>query len=121
MAAAFFGWWILDHISLRDRVTTLESDQATNARQDAELVNLRRTLQDMIMFVRFEADEVPHHVHAEEPVPAPEPEVADAEPPSEIPDDEQEFRATQSTLESLLRERGLEPTQKVTPGQRPRE
>lgn len=100
-----------DYIAMRERVTLLERDASADERQDAELQDLRATLRDVMLLSRFSV--APTSVKVE-------PDVQPASAPAAFESEYREFRDEQMDLETLLREKGLEPTEKPEPRERVR-
>lgn len=112
------GWFAIGHIELGSRVTALESSRAENARQDEELREIRKTMQDMVVLF-FHEHQAPLHGgpvaetaedHAEAPVPVTEPFNFE-----NAGDADEAFNAVQADLEHALRNNGLEPARKAIP------
>jgi hypothetical protein len=115
------SWFAVGHIDLGSRVKVLESDAQEDARQDEELREIRKTMQDMVVLFFHEHQAMPLHGDpmAEEMV-----EDAASEPVEEPFDFEGEgdadeaFSAVQMDVESALRGNGLEPARKASPPKR---
>lgn len=111
-----FGWFAVGHIELGSRVTVLESSRAEDARQDEELREIRKTMQDMV--VLFFAEHGPIHAMPEDPVAGTDPQEVTAHEELfvfEGADADAEFNAVQMDLESALRREGRAPAKKAAP------
>lgn len=110
-----FGWFAVGHIELGSRVTALESSRAEDARQDEELREIRKTMQDMV--VLFFAEHGPIHGMPEEVTAGVDPQEATAHAEElfvfEGEDADVEFNAVQMDLESALRREGRVPAMKA--------
>jgi len=123
LALAALTGFTADYISTRDTVKMLAADAATNARQDAELAELRGTLRDLMLLTRMGV--LPAFTGSTAPVtednaalPMAEPPIMDARPviAPELEEESYEaFRTEQMDLEALMRERGLDPAAKPRP------
>lgn len=115
LCLALLGWFGADYLGMRDRVTRLETASNADARQDAELAELRATILDIVMLTKTELGS-PGVALGPLPPGGPSesnPDVAEETLPT-IPDDAayREFRVEQVDLETMLRNRGLEPSMK---------
>ena len=107
IASALFigltGWIASDYISLRDRVVKMETSVDTNLRQDSELAEVRATILDLVLLIKTEVNHDSHD-HASD-IEAVEPEM----------EEYRDFRVEQMDLESMLKDRGLDPSLKKRP------
>lgn len=111
------SWFALGHIDHAARIRDLESDAKEDARQDEELREIRKTMQDMV--VLFFAEHGAPHAVPEEVVAGADPD-EHAHPEAELftyegEDADVEFNAVQTDLESALRVQGIEPATKAAP------
>jgi len=116
------SWFAVGHIELGSRVRVLESDVQEDARQDEELREIRKTMQDMVVLF-FHEHTGPLHGDPSAELPAmAETEAEDASTPPEEPfsfedagDADEAFSAVQMDVERALRGNGLEPARKAAP------
>ena len=117
LGLALVGWFASDYLGMRDRVLTLETSSDANARQDAELAELRATVFDIVMMLKTELGP-PSVTTASQPPEEPDGteegvEVAEEAPPA--PEEYRDFRVEQMDLETMLRDRGVPPSMKERP------
>ena len=118
------SWFAAGHIELGSRVTVLESDAQEDARQDEELREIRKTMQDMVVLFFHEHRAMPVHG---DPVDVPVGATSlpegfhDAPALVEEPfsfegrgNADEAFSAVQMDLETALRGQGLEPAKKAS-------
>ena len=111
------SWLLLGHIDHGNRLVSLETSDANDARQDAELAEVRATMRDLIRLTA----ELAGHDHDGSPVetsaPMEEPladvgYADDHDHDGALPEEYGDFRTEQADLESILRGRGIEPAAK---------
>jgi len=108
------SWFAVSHIELVSRVSALESDAKEDTRQDEELREIRKTMQDMVVLFFHEHGGPTHDIPAE---------LAGVDESTEEPveptttyageDADEAFSAVQMDLESVLRGQGIEPAKKA--------
>lgn len=94
-----FTWLLLSNINHSSRLAALENDTKTDARQDEELREIRKTIQDLtvLFFKEHPPDAVAYR-----------PPALDPSPPPEL-DTDKSFNAVQMDVERAVRAKGLEP------------
>lgn len=105
------SWFAVGHIELTSRVTALESDAKEDARQDEELREIRKTMQDMVVLF-FHEHAGPVHGMPETASDGVE-DIAEASFEYGGEDADEAFSAVQMDLESALRGKGIEPAKKA--------
>lgn len=121
-ATALLGvgsWFAVGHIEYGNRLSRLEDSAQNDARQDSELTEVRATMRDLIRLTAELAarDSGPLLAPTLPPATAATTNPPPADTPGERPEDALEpeygeFRMEQADLESILRSRGIKPTEK---------